>query len=91
MWRAARRKKAAKKYHSGNFDTRHLTPDEHYLGRTGLRGRKIWIALAVLVFVYLIVTAHLVVRTVEGLGEKDMNYYVKQDNASNFSSFLLFT
>ena len=61
MWQASRLKKAAKKSHSGNFGASHIVPDEHFLGRTGLRGRKVWVALTVLALVYLVVTANLVV------------------------------
>jgi hypothetical protein len=60
MWGKAREKKAARMYHTRNFGTGHVQPDEYYLRRIGLRGRKRWIFLSVVLFAYLLVTGHLV-------------------------------
>ena len=63
MWGKAREKKAARVYHTRNFGTGHVEPDEYYLRRIGLRGRKRWIFLSVVLFAYLLVTGHLVVSS----------------------------
>ena len=63
MWGKAREKKAARMYHTRNFGTGHVQPDEYYLRRIGLRGRKRWIFLSVVLFAYLLVTGHLVVSS----------------------------
>lgn len=61
MWGKSREKKAARMYHTRNFGTGHVEPDEYYLSRIGLRGRKRWILLCSVVFGYLLVIGHFVV------------------------------
>jgi len=61
MWGKAKDKKAARMYHTRNFTTGHVEPDEYYLSRLGLRGRKRWIFLSVVVCIYLLAIGHLLV------------------------------
>ena len=53
----------AKKNLHRNFKSGHITPNEHYLGRAGLRGRKRWCCLALFVLIYLFALAHLTVSS----------------------------
>ena len=61
MWGKSREKKAARMYHTRNFAAGHVEPDEYYLSRVGLRGRKRWLLLCGLLSAYLIVIGHFVV------------------------------
>lgn len=61
MWGKSREKKVARMYHTRNFGTGHVEPDEYYLSRIGLRGRKRWLLLFCVIFGYLLVIGHLVV------------------------------
>ena len=56
-------KKAAKMYHTRNFGTGYVEADYYYLSRVGLRGRKRWLLLFVLVLAYIIVIGHLMVSS----------------------------
>lgn len=67
MWGKTRDKKAARMYHTRNFTTGHVEPDEYYLSRVGLRGRKRWIFLSVVVCIYLLAIGHLMVCGVDAL------------------------
>ena len=62
MWKKYREKKEAKKHHSGNFNTGYVAAKEHYLNRSGLRGRKRWIFFAIFLLVCIVTLAHLTVR-----------------------------
>ena len=61
IWAKSKQRSDAKKYLFGNFTARHLLPNEHYLNRAGLRGRKLWLCLCLFVIVYIIALAHLTV------------------------------
>lgn len=63
IWTKSRERRAAKRYLFGNFTARHLIPNEHYLNRVGLRGRKAWLCLCLFVVIYLIALAHLAVSS----------------------------
>ena len=64
MWEKSKERSIAKKYLHRNFKSGHIPPNEHYLGRAGLRGRKRWLCLALFVLIYLFALAHLTVRTI---------------------------
>ncbi|XP_064404964.1 beta-sarcoglycan-like [Halichondria panicea] len=64
IWEKSTERSYAKKYLHGNFKSGHRTPNEHYLGRAGLRGRKRWICLGLFVVLYLLAAAHLVLTCV---------------------------
>ena len=61
MFEAARDKKRARRYHSRNFTLGHVKADKHYLSRAGLRGRKRWLLVALIVSVYCVVIGQLLV------------------------------
>ena len=61
MWMKSRERGAARKYLSGNFKAGHVTPNEHYLSRAGLRGRKRYLFLGIFILLYIITVAHLLV------------------------------
>ena len=61
MWTKSRERGAARKYLSGNFKAGHVTPNEHYLSRAGLRGRKRYLFLGIFILLYIITVAHLLV------------------------------
>ena len=61
MWTKSRERGAARKYLSGNFKAGHVTPNEHYLSRAGLRGRKRYLFLGTFILLYIITVAHLLV------------------------------
>ena len=61
---AARR--AAKKYLYRNVTSGYITPDPHYLSRSGLRGKKAGLCCASLALVACLSAAHLLVRTRQG-------------------------
>ena len=61
MWTKSRERGAARKYLSGNFKAGHVTPNEHYLSRAGLRGRKRYLFLGIFILIYIITIAHLLV------------------------------
>ena len=61
MWTKSRERGTARKYLSGNFKAGHVTPNEHYLSRAGLRGRKRYLFLGIFILIYIITIAHLLV------------------------------
>ena len=61
MWTKSRERGAARKYLSGNFKAGHVTPNEHYLSRAGLRGRKRYLFLGIFILLYIMTVAHLLV------------------------------
>ena len=63
MWEKSKERSIAKKYLHRNFKSGHIPPNEHYLSRAGLRGRKRWLCLALFILIYLFALAHLTVRT----------------------------
>lgn len=68
MFEAARDKKRARRYHSRNFTMGYVKTDKHYLSRAGLRGRKRWLLLALIVSVYcVVITQLLITSTIFGI------------------------
>ena len=63
MWTKSRERGAARKYLSGNFKAGHVTPNEHYLSRAGIRGRKRYLFLGIFILIYIITIAHLLVSS----------------------------
>ena len=70
MWGKSREKKAARMYHTRNFGTGHVEPDEYYLSRIGVRGRKRWLLLSSVLLGYLLVIGHFVVSLICSLCNK---------------------
>eukprot|EP00731_Ephydatia_muelleri_P031012 Em0022g526a len=64
MFQAARDKKRARRYHSRNFTLGYVKADNHYLSRAGLRGRKRWLLVALIVSVYCVVIGQLLITSV---------------------------
>ena len=63
MWTKSRERGVARKYLSGNFKAGHVTPNEHYLSRAGIRGRKRYLFLGIFILIYIITIAHLLVSS----------------------------
>ena len=61
MWRKSKERSAAKKYLNRNLAAGHRTPNEHYLERAGLRGRKKWLCCGFIFMLFLIALGHLAV------------------------------
>ena len=64
IWTKSHERSAARKYLTRNFKAGHITPNEHYLNRAGLRGRKRYIFLTIFVLVYIITIANLLVSAI---------------------------
>jgi len=64
IWTKSHERSAARKYLTRNFKAGHITPNEHYLSRAGLRGRKRYIFLTIFVLVYIITIANLLVSAI---------------------------
>lgn len=62
MLQKSRERSRAKKYLHRNLSAGHVTPNEHYLERAGLRGRKKWLLGCLLLLVFCIAFGHLAVR-----------------------------
>lgn len=61
MLRKSRERSAAKKYLNRNLAAGHRTPNEHYLERAGLRGRKKWLCCGFIFLLFLFAMCHLAV------------------------------
>lgn len=63
LWKSRRRSRTKKLLYR-NFKAGSLEADEHYLGRAGLRGRKIYLCYGLLVTLLLFSIGHLMVGVV---------------------------
>lgn len=61
MLQKSRERSRAKKYLHRNLAAGHVTPNEHYLERAGLRGRKMALCVCLMVLLFLIALGHLAV------------------------------
>ena len=61
MLEKSRERSQTKKYLHRNLAAGHVTPNEHYLERAGLRGRKQWLLGCLLLCVVFIALGHLAV------------------------------
>jgi len=63
MLQKSRERSRAKKYLHRNLAAGHVAPNQHYLERAGLRGRKMWLCWCLVLFLLLLALAHLAVST----------------------------
>ena len=62
MLRKSRERSKAKKYLNRNLDAGHIIPNQHYLERAGLRGRKQWLCCGLIFMLFLFALGHLAVK-----------------------------
>jgi len=61
MWRKALQKRAIRRTHANNFGAGEVVANQHYLERTGIRGRKRWILLLAVVILTVVIIGNFVV------------------------------
>ena len=64
MIEKSKRKKKINDEHSKNYDAGAVDVDERQLRRTGVRGRKIYVLIFVLMLLFLLFLANLIVSTI---------------------------
>ena len=68
MPQKSRERSRTKKYLHRNLTAGHVTPNEHYLERAGLRGRKRWLLGCLLLLLLLVALGNLAVSVMCGWG-----------------------